>query len=66
MCLLGLGGMRGLLALAALFLATNLRAADLPPRDPPTCTEVAYGPHTRNVLDFCVLSASVCESIRSS
>ncbi len=44
--------MRGMLALAALFLATNLRAADSPPRDPPTRAEVVYGPHARNVLDF--------------
>ena len=44
--------MKGLLALAALLLATNLPAADLPPRDPPTLAEIAYGPHARNVLDF--------------
>ena len=44
--------MKGTLALAAIFFATSLPAADSPPRDPPTHAEVAYGLHTRNVLDF--------------
>jgi arylformamidase len=52
MRLLGEEYMKELLAVAALFFTTNLHAADLPPRDPPTRSDVSYGPHARNVLDF--------------